>query len=113
MMREKHKIKSNVAGNAQACGCYGVRMGWRKTSMRRLDWSFTTCKIRCRAFTVGQATLKAALSKVTKHEKVCFDNQHAFIPFAFNTFGFLAREVVDLLHRVQKSCIAMSCLLSP
>jgi len=30
------------------------------------------------------------------------DNQHAFIPFAFDTFGFLAPEVVDLLHRVQK-----------
>jgi len=25
-----------------------------------------------------------------------------FIPFAFDTFGFLASETVDLLHRVQK-----------
>jgi len=25
-----------------------------------------------------------------------------FIPFAFDTFGFLAPEVVDLLRRVQK-----------
>jgi len=38
----------------------------------------------------------------TKHEKVCSNNQHAFIPFTFDTFGFLAPEVVDLLHRVQK-----------
>jgi hypothetical protein len=32
----------------------------------------------------------------------CFYNQHAFITFAFYTFGFLAPEVVDLLNRVQK-----------
>ena len=48
-------------------------------------------------FTVGHATLKAASSKVAKHEKACSDNQHAFIPFAFDTFGFLAPEVVDLM----------------
>ena len=39
---------------------------------------------------------------VVKHEKAGSDNQHAFIPFAFDTFGFLAPDVVDLLHRVQK-----------
>jgi len=53
-------------------------------------------------FTVGQAALKAASNKVTKHEKACSDNQHAFIPFAFDTFGFLVPEAVDLLHRIQK-----------
>jgi hypothetical protein len=40
---------------------------------------------------------------VVKHEKACSDNQHAFIPFAFDTFGFLAPDVVDLLQRVQKN----------
>ena len=39
---------------------------------------------------------------MAKHEKACSDNQHAFIPFVFDTFGFLAPETVDLLHRVQK-----------
>jgi len=29
--------------------------------------------------TVGQTALKAASSKVVKHEKACSDNQHAFI----------------------------------
>ena len=53
-------------------------------------------------FTVGHATLKAVSSKVAKHEKVCYDNQHVFIPFAFDTFSFLVPEVVGLLHRVQK-----------
>ncbi|MFS8025730.1 putative petal formation-expressed [Helianthus anomalus] len=54
------------------------------------------------AFTVGQAALKAASGKVIKHEKACLDNQHVFIPFAFDTFGFLAPEAVDLLNRVQR-----------
>jgi hypothetical protein len=38
---------------------------------------------------------------VDKQKKVCSDNQHAYTPFAFDTFGFLASEVFDLLHRVQ------------
>jgi hypothetical protein len=54
-------------------------------------------------FTVGQTALKAASSKVVKHEKACSDNQHAFIPFAFDTFGFLASEAVNILKRVQKN----------
>jgi len=53
-------------------------------------------------FTVGQAANNAASAKVQKHEQACIDNQHAFIPFAFDTFGFLAPEAVDLLKRIQK-----------
>jgi len=53
-------------------------------------------------FTVGHATLKVASNKVVKHEKACFDNQHAFIPFAFYFFGILAPNFVDLLHRFSK-----------
>ena len=53
-------------------------------------------------FTVGHVALKAASSKVVKHEKTCSDNQHVFIPFIFDTFSFVAEEVVDLLHRVQR-----------
>ncbi|GKC35025.1 hypothetical protein Tco_1047409 [Tanacetum coccineum] len=55
-----------------------------------------------RGFTVGQAALKAASCKVAKHEKACIKNQHVFIPFAFDTFGFLAPEAVELLTRVQR-----------
>ena len=54
------------------------------------------------AFTVGQAALKAASGKVIKHEKACLDNQHVFISFTFDTFGFLTPEAVDLLSRVQR-----------
>ncbi|GJZ35233.1 RNA-directed DNA polymerase, eukaryota [Tanacetum coccineum] len=46
--------------------------------------------------------LKAASGKVTKHEKACIENQHVFIPFGFDTFGFLAPEAVELLSRVQR-----------
>nr|GEY62047.1 putative reverse transcriptase domain-containing protein [Tanacetum cinerariifolium] len=49
------------------------------------------------------AALKAASCKVTKHEKACIENQHMFIPFAFDTFGFLAPEAVKLLSRVQRA----------
>jgi len=38
---------------------------------------------------------------VSKHGKTCSDNQHVFIPFVFDIFGFLTSDVVDLLHRVQ------------
>ncbi|KAK9062397.1 hypothetical protein SSX86_019583 [Deinandra increscens subsp. villosa] len=46
--------------------------------------------------------IKAAAGKVRKHEKSCLENQHVFVPFAFDTFGYLASEAVDTLSRVQK-----------
>nr|GEY00104.1 transcription factor LAF1-like [Tanacetum cinerariifolium] len=55
-----------------------------------------------RGFTAGQAALKAASCKVTKHEKACIKNQHVLIPFAFDTFGFLAPEAMELLSRFQR-----------
>ncbi|GJX53998.1 putative reverse transcriptase domain-containing protein [Tanacetum coccineum] len=55
-----------------------------------------------RRFVAGQAALKAESSKVAKHEKACLENQHVFIPFAFDTFGFLAPEAEEFLNRVQR-----------
>lgn len=52
--------------------------------------------------TVGLAALRAISGKITKHEKACQDNGHVFIPFAFDTFHFLAPDAVGLLKRVQK-----------
>ena len=57
--------------------------------------------LRVGSFTTGHAALKAASCKVTKHEKACIENQLVFIPFAFNTFGFLAPEAVEFFNRVQ------------
>ncbi|PNY11325.1 auxilin-like protein, partial [Trifolium pratense] len=62
-------------------------------------------------FTVGQAGLKAASNKVAKHERACSDNQHAFIPFAFDTFGFLAPDAVNILQRIQR--VMHSNVVSP
>jgi len=39
---------------------------------------------------------------VVKHDKACSKGKDAFILFAFDTFGFLEPEVVDLLHKVQR-----------
>ncbi|GJV15438.1 hypothetical protein Tco_1360761 [Tanacetum coccineum] len=55
-----------------------------------------------RGFTVGQAALKAVSCKLTKHEKACIENQHVFIPFAFDTFSFLTPEAMELLNRFQQ-----------
>ncbi|GJZ14240.1 hypothetical protein Tco_0549470 [Tanacetum coccineum] len=64
-----------------------------------------------RGFTIGQVGLKAASYKVTKHEKACIENQHMFIPFTFDTFGFLAPEAVELLNRVQR--VMNSIVMTP
>jgi hypothetical protein len=62
-------------------------------------------------FTVGQAALKGASSKMVKHEKAYSDNQHVFIPLAFDTFVFLAPEATDLLKRIKK--VMHSNVMSP
>jgi hypothetical protein len=58
--------------------------------------------LKTETFIAGHTTLKAASSKVVKHEKTFYDNKIAFIQFAFDTFGFLAPDAVSLLQRVQK-----------
>ncbi|KAK9052651.1 hypothetical protein SSX86_029281 [Deinandra increscens subsp. villosa] len=58
--------------------------------------------LRDNGFVAGQAVLKAESGKVAKHEKACLENQHVFIPFAFDTFGSLAPEAVGFLNRVQR-----------
>ena len=39
------------------------------------------------------------------------ENQHVFIPFAFDIFGFLVSDVIELLNRVQQ--IMHNNLISP
>ncbi|GJX41203.1 hypothetical protein Tco_0256193, partial [Tanacetum coccineum] len=58
--------------------------------------------IRDNGFVVGQVALKEESSKVAKHEKACLENQHVFIPFSFDTFGFLASEAEKFFTRVQR-----------
>ncbi|GJX66651.1 hypothetical protein Tco_0300994 [Tanacetum coccineum] len=66
--------------------------------------------LRDNGFVAGQAALKAESSKVAKHVKACLENQHVFIPFAFDTFGFLAPEAEEFLNRVQR-VVQSGCLL--
>ncbi|KAL8264983.1 hypothetical protein R6Q59_023113 [Mikania micrantha] len=58
--------------------------------------------LRDTGFVARQAVLKAELRKIAKHEKACAENQHAFIPFAFDTFGSLAPDAATFLKRVQQ-----------
>jgi hypothetical protein len=51
-------------------------------------------------FYYGTNNPQAASSKVAKHRKVCSDNQHGFISFAFDTFDFIIPKIVELLKRV-------------
>lgn len=51
---------------------------------------------------VDQAVERAAKKKVDKHEKACVENNHAFLPFAFDSFGALEREAGEFLRRIQK-----------
>lgn len=53
-------------------------------------------------FTVGQAALKNVSCKMAKHKKACVDNQHTFIHFAFDTFGFLATNDMEFLKKAQR-----------
>nr|KAJ0213464.1 hypothetical protein LSAT_V11C400188450 [Lactuca sativa] len=62
-------------------------------------------------FTVVHTTLKVVACKVVKHEDACIENQHVFVPFAFDTFGFLTPEAVELLNRVQR--VMHSNVISP
>ncbi|KAJ0811416.1 hypothetical protein HanPSC8_Chr17g0750461 [Helianthus annuus] len=45
-------------------------------------------------FVAGRTILKATSGNVAKHENACAENQHVFIPLAFDTFGFFAPEAV-------------------
>ena len=58
--------------------------------------------LRDTGFVARQAVLKAEAKKIDKHEKACVENQHAFIPFAFDTFGSLAPNAITFLKRVQR-----------
>ncbi|MFS7963363.1 hypothetical protein Hanom_Chr08g00737181 [Helianthus anomalus] len=68
----------------------------------RSNWSLPLVGLNDKGFVVGQAVLKAEASKVAKHEKACLENQHVFVPFAFDIFGGLAPDAVRHLNRVQK-----------
>jgi len=64
----------------------GVGMGGRNTCMCGLDWVSSLVRLGNETFTIEHTALKVASSNMVKHEKACYDNQHTFIPFAFDMF---------------------------
>ncbi|PWA86491.1 hypothetical protein CTI12_AA140700 [Artemisia annua] len=85
--------------------CYdkdGNTMGRGKHACVDLTGVSPLVELRGNGFTAGQAIMKAEMKKVDKHDKACSENQHVFVPFAFDTFGSLAPEAVRFLDRVRK-----------
>jgi hypothetical protein len=80
----------------------GIQLGGLETCICGFDRVFPLVRLTTDNFTVGHMTLKAVLSKMTKHEKSCYDDQLAFIPYAFDTFDlfFLAPKTMNILKRV-------------
>ena len=66
--------------------------------------------LRDQGFIVGDAARKAEAGKVVKHDRACTENQHVFVPLAFDTFGGFAPEAVRFLQRV-KRVVAGTCML--
>lgn len=73
-----------------------------ETCVSGYNMCFPLVGLRSSLFRVGPFALKVVTCKGTKHEKTCIDNQHAFVPFAFGTFGFFANEPMELLNQVQR-----------
>ena len=78
--------------------------GWERGKHACVDLTGVSPLVGLRetGFVAGQASRKAESKKVDKHAKACADNQHVFIPLAFDTFGSLAPEAIRFLTRVQR-----------
>ncbi|XP_076935722.1 uncharacterized protein LOC143602539 [Bidens hawaiensis] len=78
--------------------------GWEKGKHACVDLTGVSplVGLRDHGFVVVHAINKAEVGKVAKHEKACLENQHVFIPFAFDTFGALGPDAVQFLKRVQQ-----------
>jgi hypothetical protein len=81
-------------------GCSGVWIGKWEICLCGFNWSFLTCGLGVGYFTMRWAAVKVTSSKMPKHEKACANNQHILILFAFDIFGILALEAVNLLKKV-------------
>ncbi|KAL8265389.1 hypothetical protein R6Q59_023519 [Mikania micrantha] len=85
-----------------ASGSARLWLGWGKHACVDLTGVSPLVGLRENGFVAGQAARKAESKKVDKHAKACAENQHVFVPFAFDTFGSLASEAIHFLTRVQR-----------
>ncbi|KAF5790327.1 hypothetical protein HanXRQr2_Chr09g0381871 [Helianthus annuus] len=76
--------------------------GWGEHACVDLTGVSPLVGLKENGFLAGLAARKAESKKVDKHAKACAENQHVFIPFAFDTFGSLAPEAINFLTRVQR-----------
>ncbi|KAJ0469798.1 hypothetical protein HanRHA438_Chr14g0667031 [Helianthus annuus] len=78
--------------------------GWARGKHACVDLTrvFPLVGLRENRFVAGQAARKAESKKVDKHAKACAENQHVFVPLAFDTFGSLAPEAIQFMTRVQQ-----------
>lgn len=78
--------------------------GWAREKHARVNLTGVSrlVGLGSEVLTVGQAALKVAPYKLAKHEKTYMKNQHTFILFAFDTFGFPAPDILELITRVQQ-----------
>ncbi|MFS8027119.1 hypothetical protein Hanom_Chr16g01494901 [Helianthus anomalus] len=82
-----------------ACVFY---ISWEKHACVDLTRVSPLACLRENRVVAGQAVRKAESKKVDEHAKACVENQHVFVPFAFDTFGSLASEAIQFLTRVQR-----------
>jgi hypothetical protein len=71
--------------------------------MCEFEWGFLICGIGDQGFYGWTCNSQSRVKHSGKiRDKTCYDNQHVFMPFVFDIFGFLTSDVVDILRRVQK-----------
>jgi hypothetical protein len=88
------------------------RLMYRNTHVWNLNYlSFPTCGFENMRFYYKTSKPQSASNKVAKHEKTCFDNQHAFISFVFDIFGSLTPDVVIFPKEFKVSYITILCRL--
>lgn len=82
---------SNNATRFQALIFLYLRLSviYKKHACVNLSNDFHLMELKIEGISVRQTTLKTNLNKMYKHEKMCLNNQYAFIPLAFDSFDFL------------------------
>ena len=86
-------------------------MGQRETHLCGPYRCLPSRRLRVGGFTTGHATLKTATGTVIKHEKSCMENQHMFIPFAFDTIRFPVLDSVELQRIIHRNVISLDVLM--
>ncbi|KAL8233842.1 hypothetical protein R6Q59_019942 [Mikania micrantha] len=101
---DPHQIRNPCEGRSTLRPADILVFGWAGGKHACVDLTGVSPLVGLRdtGFVARQGVLRAESGKIAKHEKACAENQHAFIPFAFDTFGSLAPDAATFLKRVQQ-----------